>query len=172
MPICPEAFKRDLEFGWWWSMVENSSRQAPSISTVNQGLYPTEQADEKMPQSVILEVNSGGSANNAQHRSDSADRSAEFAINLIQGKWKTRVLFQLRYGPVRMTQLRKMLPEASKKMLTQHLREMEQDGLIVRKDFSGKLRHVEYSLSHSRGFAALRLINTLATWSREHRPED
>jgi len=45
-------------------------------------------------------------------------------------------------------------------MLTQHLREMEQDGLIVRQDFNGKLRHVEYSLSHSRGFAALRLINT------------
>jgi DNA-binding HxlR family transcriptional regulator len=121
---------------------------------------------------MTTSVSGGESAENAQYRQDMADRSAEFAINLIQGKWKTRVLFQLRHGPVRMTQLRKMHPEASKKMLTQQLREMEQDGLIVRKDFSGKLRHVEYSLSHSRGFAALRLINTLATWSREHRPED
>lgn len=153
-------------------MVENSSRQAPNTSTANRSLYPAGQVDEKMPQSVIPGVNSGGSANNAQHRQDTADRSAEFAINLIQGKWKTRVLFQLRYGPVRMTQLRKMLPEASKKMLTQHLREMEQDGLVVRNDFSGKLRHVEYSLSHSLGFAALRLISTLATWGREHRPDD
>lgn len=153
-------------------MVENASRQAPNTLTVNRSLYPAASVDEETSQLVMPEVGSGGSSNYAEHRQDTEDRSAEFAISLIQGKWKTRVLFQLRYGPARMTQLRKMLPEASKKMLTQHLREMEQDGLIVRKDLSGKLRHVEYSLSHSRGFAALRLINTLANWSREHRPED
>jgi DNA-binding HxlR family transcriptional regulator len=44
-----------------------------------------------------------------------------------------------------------MFPGASKKMLTQHLREMEKDGLVVRKDLSGKLRHVEYFLSDSKG---------------------
>ena len=57
---------------------------------------------------------------------------------------------------------------ASKKMLTQHLREMEKDGLIVRTDLSGRLRHVEYSLSESAGFAVLQLINTLTEWSSQY----
>jgi DNA-binding HxlR family transcriptional regulator len=57
-----------------------------------------------------------------------------------------------------------MSPEASKKMLTHHLRELERDGLVVRTDLSGRLRRVEYSLSDSLGFAVLRLIDTLAEW--------
>ncbi len=40
-------------------------------------------------------------------------------------------------------------------MLAQQLREMERDGLIIRTDLSGRLRHVEYSLSDSGGFAVL-----------------
>jgi DNA-binding HxlR family transcriptional regulator len=63
-----------------------------------------------------------------------------------------------------------MFPEASKKMLTQHLREMETDGLVVRKDLSGRLRHVEYFLSDSMGFVVLRLISTLMRWGREYQP--
>ena len=63
-----------------------------------------------------------------------------------------------------------MFPEASKKMLTQHLRELEKDGLVVRTDLSGRLRHVEYSLSNSLGFAALHLIDTLTEWGREYLP--
>ena len=49
-------------------------------------------------------------------------------------------------------------------MLAQHLREMERDGLIIRTDLSGRLRHVEYSLSEPGGFAVLQLINTLTEW--------
>jgi DNA-binding HxlR family transcriptional regulator len=71
---------------------------------------------------------------------------AQLAISLIQGKWKMRILSQLQHGPIRLSQLRKMFPGASKKMLTQHLREMEEDGLIIRTDLSARLRHVEYSL--------------------------
>jgi DNA-binding HxlR family transcriptional regulator len=95
---------------------------------------------------------------------------ARLAINLIHGKWKTRILSRLQHGPVRLGELRRMFPEASKKMLTQHLREMEQDGLVVRIDLSGRSKHVEYFLSDSLGFAVLHLISTLTKWSREHLP--
>jgi DNA-binding HxlR family transcriptional regulator len=61
-----------------------------------------------------------------------------------------------------------VFPQASKKMLGQHLREMERDGLIIRTDLSGRLRHVEYSLSDSGGFAVLRLINTLTEWGAHY----
>ena len=96
------------------------------------------------------------------------DQSVQFAITLIQGKWKIRILSRLQTGPARLSQLRRMFPEASKKMLTQHLREMERDGLIVRTDLSGRLRHVEYSLSDAGGFAVLQLINTLTEWSSRY----
>jgi DNA-binding HxlR family transcriptional regulator len=67
-------------------------------------------------------------------------------------------------------ELRRIFPEASKKMLTQHLREMEKDGLVIRKDLSGRLRHVEYFLSDPLGFAAVQLIDTLTRWGREYLP--
>jgi DNA-binding HxlR family transcriptional regulator len=55
-------------------------------------------------------------------------------------------------------------------MLAQHLREMERDGLVVRKNLSGRVLHVEYSLSASGGYAALHLISMLQDWSSEHLP--
>jgi DNA-binding MarR family transcriptional regulator len=61
-----------------------------------------------------------------------------------------------------------MFPRASKKMLTQHLREMEKDGLILRTDLSRKLRHVEYSLSDPQGLAVSRLLRMLVAWSTEY----
>ena len=94
--------------------------------------------------------------------------SVQFAITLIQGKWKIGILSNLQRGPARLSQLRRLFPEASKKMLTQHLREMERDGLIIRTDLSGRVRHVEYSLSDARGFAVLQLISSLTEWSSEY----
>jgi DNA-binding MarR family transcriptional regulator len=61
-----------------------------------------------------------------------------------------------------------MFPRASKKMLTQHLREMEKDGLISRADLSGRLRHVEYSLSDPQGLAVSQLLRMLVAWSTEY----
>ena len=96
--------------------------------------------------------------------------SAQIAVNLIQWKWKTLILSRLQQGPARLGELRRLLPQASKKMLAQHLREMERDGLVVRKNLSGRVLHVEYSLSESGDYAALRLINMLQDWSDEHLP--
>jgi DNA-binding HxlR family transcriptional regulator len=94
--------------------------------------------------------------------------SVEFALALIQGKWKIPILLRLEQGPARLGQLRRLLPQASKKVLTQHLREMESDGLIVRTDLSEKVPHVEYALSPSLGIAVLHLISALAQWSLLH----
>jgi DNA-binding HxlR family transcriptional regulator len=96
------------------------------------------------------------------------DQSIQFAIALIQGKWKIGILSSVQRGPVRLSQLRRMFPQASKKMLAQHLREMERDGLIIRTDLSGRLRHVEYSLSDSGGLAVLRLLNALTEWGARY----
>jgi DNA-binding HxlR family transcriptional regulator len=96
------------------------------------------------------------------------DQSVQFAVALIQGKWKIGILSSLQRGPARLSQLRRMFPLASKKMLTQHLREMERDRLIIRTDLSGRIRHVEYSLSDSGGFAVSQLINVLTEWGSRY----
>ena len=64
----------------------------------------------------------------------------QFALTRIQGKWKIGILSKLQHGPVRLSQLRKMLPPSLKKELTPYVRELESAGLIVRIDRSGKRR--------------------------------
>ncbi len=98
------------------------------------------------------------------------DASVQAAIALIHGKWKIGILARLRHGPLRLSQLCRMIPGASKKMLTQHLREMEEDGVIVRSDHRARVRHVEYSLAPSLCPAVLHLIDTLAQLGRQHKP--
>jgi DNA-binding HxlR family transcriptional regulator len=99
---------------------------------------------------------------------NSRECSAKMAIDLIHGKWKTRILCRLKNGPVRLGELRRTFPQASKKMLAQNLREMERDGLVIRKDLSNRVLHVEYSLSDSKGLAVLQLISMLRNWTNEY----
>lgn len=91
-----------------------------------------------------------------------------FAIDLVQGKWKIGILCRLQERPARLGDLRRLFPQASKKMLTQHLRQMEQDGIITRTDLSGKVPRVEYSLSNSLGRPVMNLIDLLVQWGEQH----
>jgi DNA-binding HxlR family transcriptional regulator len=95
-----------------------------------------------------------------------------FALKLVQGKWKVGILCRLEEGPARPGELRRLFPDASKKMLTQHLRQMERDGIITRTDMSGKVSHVEYSLSELGGVAVSHLLHYLATWTTEYLPQN
>jgi DNA-binding HxlR family transcriptional regulator len=89
------------------------------------------------------------------------------AVSLIQGKWRIAILHQLQDGTVRPGELKRRLSPISKKVLNQHLRRMEKDGLIVRSDLSGSVPHVEYSLADPRGFAALNLLSLIVQWGRQ-----
>jgi DNA-binding HxlR family transcriptional regulator len=67
---------------------------------------------------------------------------------MIQGRWKLPILFRLYADPsMRMSQLRRDMPDITQKMLTQHLRELERDDLVERIDFGEKPLRVEYQLS-------------------------
>ena len=56
------------------------------------------------------------------------------ALDVLNGKWKGLILWELdTHGVRRFAELRRGMPGVSEKMLTQHLREMEQDGLVHRK---------------------------------------
>ena len=67
-------------------------------------------------------------------------------LHLIGGKYKALLLWHLSGRVLRFNQLRQIVPEATPKMLTQQLRELEQDGLINRKVYPVVPPKVEYSL--------------------------
>jgi DNA-binding HxlR family transcriptional regulator len=81
------------------------------------------------------------------HKTEEYCHSCSEAIYLFQGKWKTRILCAMREGPVRLGQLARAIPGASKKVLTENLRELQRAGLIVRQEYNEALRHVEYDFS-------------------------
>lgn len=68
-------------------------------------------------------------------------------IRLIGGKYKAFLLWHLTGQTLRFNQLHKLVPEATAKMLTQQLRELEEDGLILRTVYPVVPPRVEYSLT-------------------------
>ncbi|QKW08231.1 winged helix-turn-helix transcriptional regulator [Streptomyces sp. NA04227] len=69
------------------------------------------------------------------------------AVAVIDGKWKTGLLWRLEDGPQRPGELRRRMPGLSEKVLTQALREMESDGLVHREVHDVLPLKTEYSLT-------------------------
>ena len=84
------------------------------------------------------------------HKTDSSYiKRVEHGVQLLSGKWTVRILCSLRDSPVRLGELRRMHPLASKKALTAGLRSLEGAGIIVRRDLSTSVLHVEYELTET-----------------------
>lgn len=84
-------------------------------------------------------------------------------IRLIGGKYKALLLWHLTNRTLRFSGLRKMVPEATPKMLTQQLRELEEDGLITRKIYPVVPPKVEYSLTE-RGKSLFPILKAMYDW--------
>lgn len=86
----------------------------------------------------------------------------ERAITLLQGKWTVQILCVMRERPVRLGQLRRLIPGASKKALTANLRSLEAEGIVVRRDLSSSVLHVEYEISEAARGSLFNLLDHLA----------
>lgn len=91
----------------------------------------------------------------------------EAALAVVGGKWKPIVLWQLAQGSKRFGVLRRAVTGISEKMLSQQLREMESDGIVVRNDFQEIPPRVEYSLTEF-GVSLGLALRPLCEWGREH----
>ncbi|MCV3767602.1 winged helix-turn-helix transcriptional regulator [Rhizobium sp. TRM95796] len=89
--------------------------------------------------------------------------SVEAAIALIDGKWKSVILFHLMSGTLRFNALKRHIPGVTQRMLTNQLRELEEDGLIIRKVYAVVPPKVEYSLSPL-GESMVPILTALKAW--------
>ncbi len=85
------------------------------------------------------------------------------SMKIIGGKWKLLIIYYLQNGAQRFSELQKSLPTITSKMLTQQLRELETDGVLVRTVYPIVPPKVEYSLS-DKGTALLPIIAQLHEW--------
>lgn len=81
------------------------------------------------------------------HLKDQYSCSMELTIDLIGGKWKIRILWYLNMGTKRFSEIKRLIPDITPKMLTTQLREMERDHLITRKVYPQVPPKVEYSIT-------------------------
>jgi DNA-binding HxlR family transcriptional regulator len=89
------------------------------------------------------------------------------AMDVVAGKWKSLILWELdNHGTRRFGELKRGLPGVSEKMLIQHLREMEADGLIHREVYREVPPKVEYSLTEH-GTSLNAALGPLGTWGKE-----
>lgn len=85
-------------------------------------------------------------------------------LSLIGGKYKIVILWHLyQKAPVRFNELHRLIPEATTKMFTQQLRELEADGLVERKAYPVIPPRVEYSLT-AFGRSVLPVLEAMNEW--------
>ena len=92
----------------------------------------------------------------------------ETTLLLMGDKWKTLIVRDLLTGTKRFGELKKSLVGISQKVLTGHLRHMEENGLVNRKVYAEVPPRVEYSLTES-GESLKPILDAMWCWGEEHK---
>ena len=91
-----------------------------------------------------------------------------YAVSLIGGKWKMQILFWLwKHEIMRYSEIKKDIGEVTHKMLSNRLKELESDGLIIRHEYPGVPPKVEYYLSE-KGQSLMPVLQSICQWGHEH----
>ena len=91
----------------------------------------------------------------------------DLAMSFLGGKWKTVVLWYLKSEKKRFGELSKQCPQITERMLSITLKQLEEDGLVLREVYTKKPPlKVEYSLTEF-GQSLVPTLNAIARWGRE-----
>jgi DNA-binding HxlR family transcriptional regulator len=88
-------------------------------------------------------------------------------LKVLGGKWKILILWHLRDDAKRFSELKRLMPEITEKMLIQQLRELERDGIVSRKVYSEVPLKVEYAFTDY-GLSLKPVLQALCNWGEHH----
>lgn len=103
------------------------------------------------------------STSNENRKNVMAFCPVNFTLDRIGGRWKPLILWNLRNGSRRYSELKKSIPSITEKMLIQHLKQLETDGLVARKVIEVMPPHVIYDLSKT-GKELIIALDAMAQW--------
>lgn len=92
------------------------------------------------------------------------------ALRIVAGKWKPLLVYFLLPGPKRYSELRRAARGVSDKMLIQHLKELEKDGVVLRTDYKEIPPRVDYALTPL-GRSLSQALVPLCDWGTENMAE-
>jgi DNA-binding HxlR family transcriptional regulator len=88
--------------------------------------------------------------------------------DVIDGKWKPLIINTLKGGTLRFGELLRKIPEASRKVLTDQLRELEREHVISRTALGSREERVEYALT-AYGKTLVPVLTVMAEWGKRHK---
>lgn len=91
----------------------------------------------------------------------------EATLELIGGKWKGIILYHLLDGKLRFSELKRLIPCVTQRMLTKQLRELESDGLVTRTVHAEVPPRVEYEMTKE-GKTLKSILLSLQKWGSDH----
>jgi len=91
-----------------------------------------------------------------------------YTLEKIGGRWKPIIIYNLFGGIKRYSELRKLIPAITEKMLIQHLKQLEADNLVHRKALPVIPPFVEYSLTDS-GYELRPVLEAMIGWANKNR---
>ncbi|MDU2208191.1 MAG: helix-turn-helix domain-containing protein [Veillonella sp.] len=91
-------------------------------------------------------------------------------LNILSGKWKLRILWYISKGPVRFNELQRSLGSITTKPLTQQLRELEEQKIVLRTVYLEMPPKVEYSLT-ALGETIQPILKALCEWGTNYQNE-
>lgn len=95
------------------------------------------------------------------------DCPLRLTISLIDSKWKSCILDELRHRSMRPSELHKALPEATPRVLDIQLKELVDDGLVIKTIYPELPPRSEYSISEL-GMSLIPIIDSMLIWGEQH----
>ena len=94
-------------------------------------------------------------------------RFVQTTLGILGGKWKILILWNIRERPQRLSELKRLIPAISEKVLIQQLRDLEKDGIVQRHDYGEMPPKVDYAFTEH-GKSLQPVLKMLCKWGEEH----
>jgi DNA-binding HxlR family transcriptional regulator len=89
------------------------------------------------------------------------------ALKLLNNKFKFEIIYNLSINKMRFSELKNNITFITQQLLSKHLKELEKDNLIIRKQYNGFPRKVEYSLTKF-GYTLVPLLKEMKNWEEKN----